>query len=179
MIYFYTVIASITAIPASSFGEGGRGWLKHLEKICDDVFYWDLHIDHGVKKRKPLCLVFMKHEHLQHSCKARKWWSVNWKTKCCSSHTAFHSMCTYVFPYCKVPQWPFVIQISQHLWDTILQGLRDVTSATLPPLTDPQLSSELTRGDCRRTKEGCWINRRLRNQKTGSQCLVLRLILVL
>lgn len=41
------------------------------------------------------------------------------------------------------------------LWDTILQGLRDVTSATLPPLTDPQFSSELTREDCHWAKEGC------------------------
>lgn len=44
-------------------------------------------------------------------------------------------------------------------------------------LTDPQFSSELTRGDCHWAKERCWISRRLRNLKIGSQCLVLRVML--
>lgn len=123
--YFYTVIALIIGISASTFGEGeGSSWgaWKRFVMCSTEIFI------SMMKKKKKIkynpCVwyswstsifsTFVKQGNSEVSTKGQN---------TAVPQPAFDSPYTYVFRHRKVPQWgwlPFVIQISELFWDTIL-----------------------------------------------------------
>lgn len=165
MIYFYTVLASITAIPAIALRRG-KGAVKALKKdlwLCVLLrsSYWSLR----GKKENP-CVWYSWSMNIFNTFVKQGNGEVSTERQNAAAPTQPSTVCAlpcfHPAKFCGGAG----CHVSYKFHSTCgTQFSRDwdVTSATLPPLTDPQVSTELTIGVYHWTKERYWISRRLRN----------------